>query len=88
MTAPEAKKNYLVGVQFDSLHENGGYFDFQRRTTLREVATEMLDIIRNGHSFPAFPPSANPRLMFAFCLEDDREIDCKNELITVMKEMA
>ena len=88
MTAADAKKNYLVGVEFDSPHETGGYFDFQRRATLREVAAEMLDIIRNGHSFPAFPPSANPRLMFAFCLKDDREIDCKKELQILIKEIA
>jgi len=87
MTAHNAKKIYLVGMEYDCPHERGGYFDFQRSASLTEIAGEVIGIMRNGHSFPAFPPSANPRLMFAFCLEADREIDCKKELLTLVKEM-
>ena len=87
MTTENTKKLYLVGMEYDCPSDRGGYFDFKRQATLRQIAGEVLGIIRNGHSFPAFPPSANPRLMFAFILETDREIDCLKALSNLIKEM-
>ena len=88
MTAENTKKLYLVGIEYDCPHERGGYFDFKRNATLKEIAGEVLGIMRNGHSFPAFPPSANPQLMFAFILEPEKEIDCLAELSNIIKEMV
>ncbi len=82
----ESRKSYLVGIEYDCPHEGGGYFDFRRSVTMEDLAREVLSMIRQGHSFPTFPPSANPSIVFA-CDLDDNNRDCRVELIATIKKL-
>ena len=82
----ESRGTYLVGIEYDCPYEDGGYFDFKRTATMEEVAREVLDIIEHGHTFPTFPPSANPIVLFASVLDDNNR-DCREELIIVIRNL-
>jgi len=88
MAPAEAKKTYLVGIEFDSPYEDGGYFDFKLRATMEELARAVLDIFKQGHSFPTFPPSANPTVLFASELETQENGDCYQELMTAIRKLS
>ncbi len=69
MTSPSEPKKYVVGIEYDTPDGNMGFFDIRRRVTLRALAKEVAGYIQNGKSsFPAFPPEANPAILYAWDL--------------------
>ena len=87
MTPNETRKTYLVGIEYDCPYDDGGYFDFRRIATMEEIAREVQDIIKQGHAFPTFPPSANPTVVFACSLDALENGDCYQELMTAIRKL-
>jgi hypothetical protein len=78
----EKVKRYIVGIQYKSCDENKGFFDIQRKTTMIELAEEVLKYILYGKtSFPAFSPEANPEVLYAWDMDNWEDGDCYPELI-------
>jgi hypothetical protein len=82
MTSRIEKRQYLVGMQYESSDEANGFFDIQRYVTITELALEVSDYLEKGKSsYPAFPAEAKPEILYAWDLDDLEYGDCYPELV-------
>jgi len=87
MTCHSENRCFLVGIEYDSPFEDQGYFDLKRTVTLNELAQEVINIQRHGHSYPTFPASANPSVLFVWDLNDPDDGDCYHVLVEAIKKL-
>ncbi len=81
-------RRYVVGIQYTSPYEDSGFFDIQRIATLRDLALEVNDYLLNGKSsYPAFPPEANPEILYVWDMDDPEDGDCYPELVNEIKKI-
>ncbi|MEE9190648.1 MAG: hypothetical protein V3U16_07750 [Candidatus Neomarinimicrobiota bacterium] len=79
-------RRYVIGIQYNSSYEDRGFFDIQRISTLRDLALEVNDYLLKGKSsYPAFPPEANPEILYVWDLDDPEDGDCYHELMNEIK---
>ena len=76
MVSANKKRQFVVGISYDSPDEDKGHYVMKRNTTSAELKSEVADILQNGCEHPQFPPTAHPVIRYAFYLENDEEIDC------------
>ncbi len=75
-------RRYIVGIQYKSSDEDKGFFDIQRKTSLTELAEEVLEYLLYGKSsYPAFSPEANPEVLYAWDMDDWEDGDCFPDLM-------
>ena len=76
-------RRYIVGIQYQSSNDYKGYFEIRRKTTLKELAEEVLNYLLHGKtSYPAFPPEADPEVLYAWDMCDWDDGDCYPDLMT------
>ena len=81
-------RRYVVGIQYDSPFEDRGFFDIQRNSTLRDLALEISHYLLNGKSsYPAFPPEANPEILYVWDMDDPEDWDCYPELVNEINKI-
>jgi len=89
MTSPSDIRNYIVGIEFDRIDGEMGFFDIKRKVTLDKLAEEVLEYLANGKSsFPAFPPDANPAILYAWNLDNPNDGDIYHDLAVEMKKLT
>ena len=81
----EISRDYVVGIDYDSIEENRGHLTLRMKVTMAELVNEIKTIIQKGSNYPQFPPEANPRVTYACYLTASREVDCYNEIILQIK---
>ena len=77
-------RDFVVGIDYDSIEEDKGYFTIRRKVTLSELIAELKEIMRIGSCYPQFPKEANPTVTYAWDLNDQEDGDCYHE---VLKEL-
>jgi hypothetical protein len=81
-------RRYVVGIQYTSVYEDRGFFDIQRISTLKDLALEVNDYLLNGKSsYPAFPPEANPEILYVWDMDDPEDGDCYPELVNEINKI-
>jgi hypothetical protein len=87
MTARIKKRQYRVGIQYESSDEANGFFDIQRYVTITELAREVNDYLENGKSsYPTFPAEAHPEILYVWDMDDLEDGDCYHELMQELEK--
>ena len=84
MNCPSKARDFVVGIDYDSVEEDKGHMTIRRKVPLTELIEEIKGIIAKGSHYPQFPPEANPSITYAWDLNNQDDGDCYHEL---MKEL-
>ncbi len=84
MTCHSKVRDFVVGIEYDSIEEDKGHMTLRRKVSIEELMEETKSIILNGSIYPQFPPEANPSITYAWDLSSQDDGDCYHEL---MKEL-
>jgi len=79
-------RDFVVGIDYDSIEENKGHMTIRRKVSIEELMEEIKSIILNGSTYPQFPPEANPSIIYAWDLNDKDDGDCYHELIQELEK--
>ncbi|MFC1784150.1 hypothetical protein ACFL0J_00805 [Candidatus Neomarinimicrobiota bacterium] len=74
-------RDFVVGIDYESIEEDKGHLTLRRKATIDELVEEIKGIILNGSHYPQFPPEANPSVTYAWDLNDHEDGDCYHELM-------
>ncbi len=74
-------RDFVVGIDYESIEEDKGHLTLRRRVTMDELVEEIRRIILNGSHYPQFPPEANPIVTYAWDLNDREDGDCYHEIM-------
>ena len=89
MNSPSEVRDFVVGIDYDSIDEDRGHFTIRRKVTMEELVEELQGFVAAGHTYPQFPPEANPEIVYAFDLSEKEDADIygiiNNELIKSME---
>ena len=81
------KRQYRVGIQYESSDEANGFFDIQRYVTITELAREVNDYLENGKSsYPAFSAEAHLEILYVWDMDDLEDGDCYHELMQELEK--
>lgn len=80
-------RDFVVGIDYDSIEENKGHFTIRRKVTMAELVEELQGFVTTGHNFPQFPPEANPSIMYAWDLSDLDDGDCYGEVVNELSNI-
>jgi hypothetical protein len=86
MNCPTKVRDFVVGLDYDSIEEDKGHLTIRRKVTLYELIEEIRSIILKGSSFPQFPPEANPSVTYAWDLNNQEDGDCYHEIMTELEK--
>ena len=81
MSCPSDVRDFLIGIDYDSIEENKGHFTIQRKVTISELIEELQGFIKDGHNFPQFPARANPKVSYAYDLNNQEDADVYGEIV-------
>ena len=84
VTSHSKVRDFVVGIDYDSIEEDRGHLTIQRQVTLNELVDEISEIMLIGSRYPQFPPEANPTVTYAWDLKDQEDGDCYHEIITAL----
>ena len=84
MNWPSKARDFVIGIDYDSVEEDKGHMTIRRKVPLTELIEEIKGIIARGSQYPQFPPEANPSITYAWDLNNQDDGDCYHEL---MKEL-
>jgi hypothetical protein len=74
-------RDFVVGIDYESIEEDKGHLTLRRRVTMDELVEEIRKILLNGSHYPQFPPEANPIVTYAWDLNDREDGDCYHEIM-------
>ena len=80
MRCPSDVRDFLIGIDYDSIEEDKGHFTIRRKVTMPELIEELQGFIKEGHQFPQFPARANPTVIYAYDLNDQEDADICGEI--------
>ena len=80
-------RDFLVGIDYDSLEDDRGHFTIRRKVTMTELIEELQGYIGEGHYFPQFPARANPTVLYAYDLNNQEDADIHGELINELDKI-
>ena len=80
-------RDFLIGIDYDSIEEDRGHFTIHRKVTLLELLEELQGFIKEGHNFPQFPASANPTVLYAYDLNNQEDADIYGEIINELHKI-
>jgi hypothetical protein len=86
MTCHLKVRDFLVGIDYDSIEEDKGHLTIRRTVVLPDLVAEIKEIILNGSTYPQFPPEANPSVTYAWDLNDQEDGDCYHELMNELEK--
>jgi hypothetical protein len=87
MTCHLKVRDFLVGIDYDSIEEDKGHLTIRRTVVLPDLVAEIKEIILNGSTYPQFPPEANPSVTYAWDLNDQEDGDCYHELMNELEKI-
>ena len=79
-------RDFVVGIDYDSIEEDKGYFTIRRKVTLSELIVELKEILQSGSQYPQFPRAANPTITYAWDFNNQEDGDCYHELINELEK--
>ena len=74
-------RDFVVGIDYDSIEEDKGHMTLRRKVSLAELIEEIRSILLEGSIYPQFPPEANPTIIYAWDLTTKDDGDCYHEII-------
>lgn len=74
-------RDFLIGIDYDSIDDDKGHFTIRRKVTLPELIEELQGFINNGHNFPQFPARTNPTVIYAYDLDNQEDADIYGEIV-------
>jgi len=80
-------RDFVVGIDYNSIEENKGHFTIRRKVTMAELVEELQGFVTVGHTFPTFPASANPTVTFAWDLSDIDDGDCYGDIVNELSKI-
>jgi len=84
MSCHSSVRDFVVGIDYDSIEEDKGHMTLRRKVSLDELIEEIKSILLEGSHYPQFPPEANPTITYAWDLNNQEDGDCYHE---IMKEL-
>jgi len=86
MPSRSRARDFVIGIDYDSVEEDKGHFTIRRKVTIVELIEEIRSIILKGSRFPQFPPEANPSVTYAWDLNNQEDGDCYHEIMTELEK--
>ena len=86
MNFPTKVRDFVVGLDYDSIEEDKGHLTIRRTVTLPELIAEIKQIMLIGSRYPQFPAEANPTVTYAWDLDNQEEGDCYYEVLKKKKK--
>ncbi len=86
MNFPTKARDFVVGIDYDSIEEDKGHFTIRRTVILPELVEEIKEIMLNGSNYPQFPAEANPTVTYAWDLNDQEDGDCYHEIMNELEK--
>ncbi len=86
MSCQTRVRDFVVGIDYDSIEEDKGHMTLRRRVSIIELMEEIKSIILNGSTYPQFPPEANPTVTYAWDLNDQEDGDCYHEIMNDLEK--
>ena len=86
MNFPTKVRDFVVGLDYDSIEEDKGHLTIRRTVTLTELIEEIKEIMLIGSRYPQFPPEANPTVTYAWDLNNQEDGDCYHEIINELEK--
>jgi len=80
-------RDFLIGLDYDSIDEDKGHFTIRRKVTMPELIDELQSFIKNGHSYPQFPARTNPTVTYAYDLNDQEDADIYGEIVNELNKL-
>ncbi len=79
-------RDFVVGIDYDSIEEDKGHMTIRRKVPLTELVEEIKSIILDGSTYPQFPPDANPSVTYAWDLNNQDDGDCYHEIMNELEK--
>ena len=86
MACPSRVRDFVVGIDYDSIEEDKGHLTIRRKVTITELIEEIKKIMLIGSRYPQFPPEANPTVTYAWDLDNPEDGDCYHEIILELEK--
>ena len=86
MTYPSNVRDFVIGIDYDSIEEDKGHLTLRRKVPITELVEEIKSIIHNGSTYPQFPPEANPSVTYAWDLDNQEDGDCYHEIMIELEK--
>ena len=86
MCCPSSVRDFVVGIDYDSIEEDKGHMTIRRKVSIQELVEEIKKIILTGSHYPQFPPEANPSVTYAWDLNNQEDGDCYHEIMTELEK--
>ena len=86
MNCPTKVRDFVVGMDYDSIEEDKGHLTIRRTVTMAELIEEIKEIMLIGSRYPQFPAEANPTVTYAWDLDDPEDGDCYHEVINELEK--
>ena len=86
MTYHSKVRDFVVGIDYDSVEEDKGHMALRRKVSIEELVEEINSILQKGSTYPQFPPEANPSITYAWDLSDQEDGDCYHEIINKLEQ--
>ena len=86
MICPSDVRDFVVGIDYDSIEEDKGHFTIRRKVTMAELVEELQGFVIVGNSFPTFPARANPTVTYAWDLTNSEDGDCHGEIVNELSK--
>jgi len=86
MTYLTKARDFVIGIDYDSIEEDKGHMTLRRKVCLIELVKEIKSILVKGSTFPQFPPEANPSVTYAWDLNNQEDGDCYHEIMNELEK--
>ena len=86
MSCQTRLRDFVVGIDYDSIEEDKGHLTLRRKVTLTELIEEIKEIMLIGSCYPQFPAEANPTVTYAWDLNNQEDGDCYHEIMNELEK--
>ena len=86
MTCPSEVRDFVVGIDYDSIEEDKGHMTLRRKVLIEGLIKEIRTILLEGSLYPQFPPEADPSITYAWDLSNQDDGDCYHEIMDKLKQ--
>ncbi len=86
MTFHSEVRDFVVGIDYDSVEEDKGHMTIRRKVPMTELIDEINAIIHDGSHYPQFPPEAHPSITYAWDFNNQEDGDCYHEIMQELEK--